>query len=107
VATEALYPAILEGAIPRFTCGGIYKPDITFFGEMLPEEQWSAAVRAMGEADLVLVLGTSLAVYPAAALPGHRAWNARLVVVNRDPTPLDAEAQLLVRGDFCAVLAAV
>jgi NAD-dependent deacetylase len=49
----------------------------------------------MRMADLVLVLGTSLAVYPAAALPGERSERARLVIVNRTPTPLDREADLV------------
>lgn len=107
VETERLFPIIERGQIPWCECGGVYKPDITFFGEMLPEFAWNASVRAMGEADLVLVLGTSLAVYPAASLPGYRPWNARLAIVNRDPTPLDHEAQLVIHDDLCEVMSLV
>ena len=67
--TKTLEPAIARGEVPRCPCGGVWKPDITFFGEMLPPEAWERSVRAMQDADLVLVLGTSLVVYPAAALP--------------------------------------
>ena len=107
VETEELYPTIERGEIPCCVCGGVYKPNITFFGEMLPATDWRKSVQAMCGADLVLVLGTSLAVYPAAGLPRHRPWNARLVVINREPTPLDAEAQLVIHDDLCAVMAAV
>lgn len=93
-----------EAALPRCTCGGILKPDITFFGEALPETAWARALTAMAAADLVLVLGTSLAVHPAAALPGYRPSQARLVIVNRDPTPLDAAADLVLREDLPAVM---
>jgi NAD-dependent deacetylase len=105
--TEELYSAIERGEIPHCDCGGVYKPNITFFGEMLPEYDWNASVQAMTEADLVLVLGTSLSVYPAASLPGYRRWNARLVIINRDPTPLDNEAQLVIHEDLCGVMNAI
>ncbi len=107
VETAALYPVIEAGEIPHCACGGVYKPNITFFGEMLPEYDWQESVKAMSKADLVLVLGTSLQVYPAAGLPGYRPWNARLAIINRDPTPLDSEAQLVIHGDICDVMAAV
>jgi len=58
----------------------------------------------MCEADLVLVLGTSLQVYPAASLPGYRPWNARLVIINRELTPMDDEAQLVIHDDLCEVM---
>ena len=90
--------------VPHCACGGILKPDITFFGESLPETAWAGAMDAMATADLVLVLGTSLAVYPAAALPDYRSRQARLVIVNRDPTPLDAAADAVLRGDLPAVM---
>lgn len=104
IETETLFPAIERGEIPCCSCGGIFKPNITFFGEMLPEHDWNASVRAISEADLLLVLGTSLVVYPAAGLPGYRPWNARMVIVNRDATPLDHEAQLVIRGDLCEIM---
>ena len=107
VETEGLYPTIERGDVPHCVCGGVYKPNITFFGEMLPEYDWQKSVQAMSEADLVLVLGTSLTVYPAAGLPGYRPLNAKLAIINRDPTPLDREAQLVIHGDLCEVMSAV
>ncbi|MDF7825943.1 Sir2 family NAD-dependent protein deacetylase [Pontiellaceae bacterium B12227] len=107
IETEELFPIIGKGDVPRCICGGVYKPNITFFGEMLPEYDWTESVKAMSEADLVLVLGTSLTVYPAASLPGYRPWNAKLVIINRDPTTLDSEAQLVIHDDLCDVMESV
>jgi len=104
VLTATLYPLIEKGEIPHCTCGGVYKPDITFFGEMLPEHDWNASVAAISRCDLLLVLGTSLVVYPAAGLPGYRPWNARMAIINHDPTPLDSEAQLVINDDLCRVM---
>ena len=107
IETAELFPIIGNGDIPHCVCGGVYKPNITFFGEMLPEYDWSKSVEAISEADLVLVLGTSLAVYPAASLPGYRPRNARLAIINREPTPLDHEAQLVIHDDLCEVMGSV
>ena len=107
VETAELFPVVERGKIPHCVCGGIFKPDITFFGEMLPEADWNGAVDAMSRADLVLVLGTSLAVYPAAGLPDYRPFSSKLVIINRDPTPLDYKADLLIHDDLCDVLSAV
>jgi len=104
VETETLLSVIGNGGIPRCTCGGVFKPDITFFGEMLPEYDWNASVRAISDADLVLVLGTSLVVYPAAGLPGYRSPGAKLAIVNHDATPLDAAADLVIHADLCSVM---
>ena len=104
VKTETLFPEIEQGEVPCCTCGGVFKPDITFFGEMLPEYDWNASVRAISQAELLLVLGTSLAVFPAAGLPGYRSPGNKLVIINRDPTLLDREADLVIHDDLCAVL---
>ncbi|MDF7800985.1 NAD-dependent deacylase [Pontiellaceae bacterium B1224] len=104
ILTEELFPIIREGEVPHCVCGGVYKPNITFFGEMLPEYDWTESVRAMSEADLVLVLGTSLVVHPAASLPGYRPWNSKLVIINQEPTPLDCEAQLVIHDDLCDIM---
>ena len=105
--TETLLPIIERGDIPHCCCGGVFKPDITFFGEMLPETDWSAAVSTLSRADLVLVLGTSLTVFPAAGLPAYRPTHGKLVIISRDPTSLDPEAQLVIHGDLCDTLSAV
>jgi NAD-dependent deacetylase len=107
VETETLFPRIEQEDIPCCSCGGVYKPDITFFGELLPEYDWNASVDAISRCDLLLVLGTSLLVHPAAALPGYRSLNARMVIINRDPTPLDSEAQLVIHEDLCEVMETV
>ena len=81
------------------------KPDITFFGEDLPGTAWGCALAAMQNAPLILVLGTSLTVFPAASLPDYRRWDARLVIINRDPTPLDGAAHAVLRGDLPELMA--
>ena len=82
-----------ETYVPRCACGGAYKPDITFFGEMLPERAFSAARTLAAKSDVFLVLGTSLVVQPAASLPVEtlRA-GGRVFIVNAQPTSLDRYA---------------
>ena len=71
-------------------CGGAYKPDITFFGEMLPEAAFQAAEALAREADLMLVLGTSLTVQPACLLPQQALYAGHeVIIVNGQPTSLD------------------
>lgn len=85
--------------IPRCeTCGGIIKPDIVFFGEMLHEEVIGAAFREAQKADCCIVLGSSLVVYPAASIPEivYEHGNGDIIIVNRDPTPLDRYAAVLL-----------
>ncbi|MGI5924105.1 MAG: SIR2 family NAD-dependent protein deacylase [Lentisphaeria bacterium] len=84
-----------KGEVLRHSCGGIFKPDITFYGEQLPAAAFSASLDAMASADLVLVLGTSLRVYPAAALPNSRRKGCPLVIINRTPTAQDADADMV------------
>lgn len=72
-------------------CGDVYKPDVTFFGEMLPEQAFSAAQQLAEEVDLMLVLGSSLTVHPAAQLP---LLARTMVIVNAQPTPYDHRAVL-------------
>lgn len=75
---------------PRCACGGVLKPDITFFGENLPEAAWEGALSDVGSCDLMLVLGSSLVVQPAASLPAAAARRGvPLVIVNAGETPLD------------------
>ena len=76
--------------VPRCRCGGAYKPDITFFGEALPEEAFTKAQELAISADVMLVLGTSLTVFPAAGLPRLTLQRGgRVFIVNAQPTPLD------------------
>ena len=79
-----------EGYVPRCACGGAYKPDITFFGESLPEVAFMRSQELAMRADVMLVLGTSLTVYPAAGLPRLTLRNGgKVFIVNAQPTPLD------------------
>ena len=79
--------------VPRCACGGAYKPDITFFGESLPEEAFRRSQDLAMRADVMLVLGTSLTVFPAAGLPRLTlAHGGKVFIVNAQPTPLDDSA---------------
>lgn len=98
VPTRELYPLIRQGEIPYHSCGGVFKPEVTFFGETLPQTDWMNSQGAIMEAEILCVVGSSLVVYPAAALPGYRGKKCRLVIINREPTPLDGEADLVIRG---------
>ena len=88
------------------SCAGMLKPDVVFFGEALPEEVLAQAVRETQTCDLYLVVGSSLVVQPAATLPALATRSgARLIIVNKDPTPLDAIADLVVREAATEALA--
>lgn len=95
-----------QGIVLKHHCQGVLKPDITFFGEMLPAQAFVDAQRAMAEADLVLVLGTSLRVYPAAGLPQARRQDCPLVIINREATAMDEEAELVIQAAIGQVLPA-
>jgi NAD-dependent deacetylase len=87
---------VRAGALPRCPrCGRVLKPGITFFGEPLPMEAVKAAEAEVWEADLLLVLGTTLKVFPAAELPRTTLRRGgELVIVNNMATPLDGSAAL-------------
>ena len=86
--------------IPRCEkCGGIIKPDVVLYEEGLDQATLNGAVRAIGNADLLIVGGTSLTVYPAAGLIDYYDGD-RLVLINRSVTPLDSRADLLIQGSI-------
>lgn len=87
-------------------CGGIHvKPAAVFFGEPLPAAAINTAFDLARQADLMLVVGSSLVVYPAAGVPVEAVRHgAPLVIVNDEPTPLDDEASVVVRGRSGEVL---
>lgn len=82
--------------VPRCACGGIIKPDVVLYEEGLDGTVLTEAVEALAAADLLIVGGTSLAVYPAAGLLRYYRGQ-ELVVINKTPTPADAQATLLIR----------
>ena len=75
-----------SGGVPHCACGGLIKPDVVLYEEGLDEKTIKGAVRAIAEADVLIVGGTSLTVYPAAGLIRYYGGN-RLVLINRDETP--------------------
>jgi NAD-dependent deacetylase len=80
--------------IPRCDCGGIVKPDVVLYEEGLNEDTIEQSICAIMDADLLIVAGTSLTVYPAAGLINYYRGN-RLVLINRDVTPFDHRANLV------------
>ena len=93
--------------VPKCSCGGTIRPDVVLYGESLNEKDLRRAIRYAEEADLMLVAGTSLVVYPVAGLVEYLAPDARLVILNRDPTPYDSRADLVLRGDLVQELEAI
>ena len=89
--------------IPRCTCGGIVKPDVVLYEEGLNDETVEGALEAISQADMLLVAGTSLTVYPAAGFLRYYRGN-RLVLINRDPTPYDDQADLVIHDNLGKVL---
>lgn len=81
--------------VPRCSCGGIVKPDVVLYEEGLDEDTIEKSVMAIRNADLMIVAGTSLTVYPAAGLINYYRGN-RLVLINRDETPYDRYADLVL-----------
>ncbi|MDD7413207.1 MAG: NAD-dependent protein deacylase [Eubacteriales bacterium] len=89
--------------IPRCACGGVVKPDVVLYEEPLDEATARGAMRVISEADVLIVAGTSLNVYPAAGYLSY--FRGRdLVVINRDATPADADAALVIREPVGKVL---
>lgn len=97
-------PADLEGeveqaSVPRCACGGLLRPDVVWFGEALDPATVQAAVGAVQRAEILLVVGTSSVVYPAAALPAiAHAAGSLVVEINPEETPLSAAADVVLRG---------
>lgn len=89
-------------------CGGPVKPDVVLFGEMLPERAMARAHELAAQAELMLCIGSSLAVFPVAALPGQTLERGgRLAIVTKGATPYDAEATLKLEGEVDEELASL
>ncbi|HIJ36842.1 MAG TPA: sigma factor regulator FecR, partial [Deltaproteobacteria bacterium] len=86
-------------------CGGILKPDTVSFGQAMPEEEMNKAMMYAQQSDLCIVLGSSLVVYPAASVPVQAVrGGASLMIINRDPTPHDAQADLVIHDSVSDAL---
>ena len=82
--------------IPKCTCGGTIKPDVVLYEEGLDDSTVTGAVNAISKADTLIIAGTSLTVYPAAGFIRYFGGD-NLVLINRDPTPMDKNANLVFR----------
>lgn len=98
----------LERVEPCSRCGGIIKTATISFGQSMPEVQMRQAQQLTETCDLMLVLGSSLSVYPAASFPEYaQRRGAKLAIVNREPTPLDGIADVVVHEQIGATMAMV
>ena len=92
--------------VPRCECGGIIKPDVVLYEEGLDNQTINEAVKAISEAQILIIGGTSLAVYPAAGLIDYFRGE-HLVVINKSPTPRDRYADLLIQEPIGQVFAQI
>ena len=94
---HSVYEIKESTGIPRCECGGIIKPDVVLYEEGLDNQTMEDAVSFIRQADVLVIGGTSLAVYPAAGLIDYYKGD-KLILVNKSATPMDGRADLLVQG---------
>jgi NAD-dependent deacetylase len=96
----------VSGEVPACVrCQGILKPDVIFFGESLPPRTLKDATHAASSCDLLVVIGSSLVVYPAAYIPLYaKGGGAKLVIINKTETSYDANADVVIHGGAGAVM---
>jgi NAD-dependent deacetylase len=94
---------------PKCTlCDSLVRPDVVWFGEMLPQDEWNASVEAAGKAEVFFSIGTSAVVYPAASLPSiARSAGAYVVEVNIEPTEASSTVHEILRGPSGTIMPAV
>jgi NAD-dependent deacetylase len=92
---------VLQNNIPYCACGGVLKPRVVFFGE--PIIGMEKAEKEIEQADLLLVIGSSLVVYPVASFPVFRKNNTPFIIVNKGDTPYDNQANLKIDDDIDSV----
>ncbi len=92
--------------VPYCECGGLIRPDIVLYEEQLDERVLRESINYIKAAEVLIIGGTSLAVYPAAGLIRYFAGN-HLILINRDETPADRYADLVIRGKIGEVLAQI
>ncbi|MBU0691688.1 NAD-dependent deacylase [bacterium] len=94
-----------EGKVPKCGCGGMLRPGVVWFGEMLPEAAIREAFQSSQTCDLFLVVGTSAVVYPAASLPEiAKESGAAVLEINPEPTPITRWADFSIRGNAGDIL---
>ena len=94
---------IAQEGVPRCTCGGIIKPDVVLYEEGLDQATLRSAIRYISQAEMLIIGGTSLTVYPAAGLVDYYRGK-RLVLINKSVTPMDSQADLVISGPIGQVL---
>ena len=108
VPSAPLIPRVRRGEVPRCSCGGLLKPDVVLFDEMLPRGLYWLSERATRHCDAMIVAGTALEVAPACELPVLALdCGTPLIVVNQHPTFVDARASVVIRNDVALVLPAI
>ncbi|PPK79969.1 NAD-dependent deacetylase [Lacrimispora xylanisolvens] len=100
---EEMISSMGEDGIPRCTCGGMIKPDVVLYEESLDESVLSKSVAYISQADLLIIGGTSLTVYPAAGLIDYYR-GSKMVLINKTVTPMDEKANLVISGSIGEVL---
>lgn len=96
--------AVLESeGVPRCTCGGVIKPDVVLYEEGLDQHTLQKAVYYISNADVLIIGGTSLTVYPAAGLIDYYG-EKKLVLINKSVTPMDSRADLVISGPIGEIL---
>ena len=92
-----------ENGVPKCSCGGTVKPDVVLYEEMLDDRTVEKAIRAISEADMLIIGGTSLNVYPAAGFINY-FHGRNMVLINRSATPFDSRADLVIHDTIGKVL---
>lgn len=96
--------AVADGSgVPHCVCGGVIKPDVVLYEESLDAQVLEGALTDIRQADLLIIGGTSLVVYPAAGLVNYYRGD-RLVLINKSPTPYDRKADLVLTGSIGEIL---
>ncbi|MBO4878005.1 MAG: NAD-dependent protein deacylase [Ruminococcus sp.] len=95
-----------SGGIPKCECGGVIKPDVVLYEEGLDDNVVDGAIRAIMQADTMIIGGTSLNVYPAAGLLRYFSGK-RLIIINKSPTQMDSSADLLINDSIGKVFSAI
>jgi NAD-dependent deacetylase len=108
-ASGYIEPYIDDGEIPKCPkCNKLLKPDVVLFEEQLPIKPWLNAREAVKICDLMIVSGSSLVVMPVAGLPVNALENhAKIIVVNKTPTYIDEESEVVLYGDVAEIVPAI
>ncbi len=94
----SLEDIVQKPGVPHCQCGGLIRPDVVLYGEMLDDRVVSQAISLMEKAELLIVGGTSLVVYPAAGMLHY--FNGKVIMINKGATSQDARAELILRRGF-------